>query len=342
MTRSKTRSSLAGWQSSEGEQNSERATILCITLLRGANAAHKHTWDGLPTRYAVRKCTRTQTQYMYEQHCITKHRLAPLHGLCLAAAPGRVSGELVFPRRSRVQRRSPLEVRGRLHELRRRARPDLPRTTTTGPAQHHGPHMVGYHIVRRRPHHPRRQRLETLVVPPLRLGHLGAHLLFQHVDGHCRGRCPFSRASRATLLGLEEPLRGLHVVPRVGERCTEVVVRHGLVGPQCNGLAEGPGCSACVPLRGVPRAFSQQLIVRIARLRGVPGCLLRDLALPLLHHPSILRHFPLPLHLLVIHGVQLPGARVARAVDAAPVRRRHLQLDANRANFVLLTVVAHL
>eukprot|EP00964_Phaeocystis_antarctica_P017936 scaffold9959_cov66-Phaeocystis_antarctica.AAC.1 len=30
----------------------------------------------------------------------------------------------------------------------------------------------------------------------------------------------------------------------------------------------------------------------------------------------------------------LPGARVPRAVDAAPVRRRHLQLDANRASIV--------
>eukprot|EP00964_Phaeocystis_antarctica_P126648 scaffold90306_cov63-Phaeocystis_antarctica.AAC.3 len=36
---------------------------------------------------------------------------------------------------------------------------------------------MGLDIVRRRPHHPRRQRLEPLVVPPLRLGHLGAYLL---------------------------------------------------------------------------------------------------------------------------------------------------------------------
>ena len=49
-----------------------------------------------------------------------------LHGLCQAAAIRRVLGELGFHRRSRVQRRSPLEMRGRLLELRRRARPRLP------------------------------------------------------------------------------------------------------------------------------------------------------------------------------------------------------------------------
>eukprot|EP00964_Phaeocystis_antarctica_P003269 scaffold1738_cov73-Phaeocystis_antarctica.AAC.1 len=89
------------------------------------------------------------------------------------------------------------------------------------PAQHRSPHLVGYKIVRRHPHHPRRQRLEPLFVPPLRLGHFGAHLLCQHVDGHCRGLCPVLRANSIALLGVEEPLRSLHVVPRVGERCTE-------------------------------------------------------------------------------------------------------------------------
>eukprot|EP00964_Phaeocystis_antarctica_P139864 scaffold104660_cov60-Phaeocystis_antarctica.AAC.3 len=34
------------------------------------------------------------------------------------------------------------------------------------------------------------------------------------------------------------------------------------------------------------------------------------------------------LHLFVVHGVQLPSARVPRAVDAAPVSRRHLEFDA--------------
>eukprot|EP00964_Phaeocystis_antarctica_P074788 scaffold46060_cov58-Phaeocystis_antarctica.AAC.1 len=109
--------------------------------------------------------------------------MAPaLHGPCLGAAPGRLIGERGFRRRSRAQRRSPLVVRGRLLELRRRARPRLP--SATPPAQHHSPHLVGYHIVRRRPHNPRRQRLEPLIVPPLRLGHLGARLLCQHADGH--------------------------------------------------------------------------------------------------------------------------------------------------------------
>eukprot|EP00964_Phaeocystis_antarctica_P090375 scaffold57810_cov66-Phaeocystis_antarctica.AAC.4 len=89
-------------------------------------------------------------------------------------------------------------------------------------------------------------------------------------------------------------------------------------------------------------ASRQQLLVLVARLRGAPGLLLRGLAIPLLHDPAILRHLPMPLHLLVIHRVPLPRARVPRAGDAAPVRCRHLQLDANRANFVLLPVVAHL
>eukprot|EP00964_Phaeocystis_antarctica_P001523 scaffold810_cov49-Phaeocystis_antarctica.AAC.1 len=210
------------------------------------------------------------------------------------------------------------------------------------PAQHHSPYLVGLGIVRRRPHHPRRQRLELLVVPPLRLGHLQALILCQHAEGPCRGTCPAQRAHRVALLGLEKPHRGLHLVPRVGERCTEAEVRLGPVGPQRDGLADGPGCSACVLLRLVPCALSQQLRVLVARLRGVPGVRLRGLALPLQHHTAILHQLPLPLHLLVIHRVPLPSSGVSWAVDAAPVRRRHLQLDANRANFVLLPVVVHL
>eukprot|EP00964_Phaeocystis_antarctica_P008711 scaffold4719_cov55-Phaeocystis_antarctica.AAC.2 len=192
--------------------------------------------------------------------------------------------------------------------------------------------MVGYPIVRRRPHHPGRQRLERLVAPPLRLGHLVARLPLQHTEGPCHGRRPAHRAHRRALLGLEEPLCGLHDVPRAGERCTEAEVRLGLVGPQGDGLAVGPGGSACILLREVPRAFSQQPLVLVARLRGVPCCPLRDLAIPLLHHPTILSPLPMHLHLLVIHRVPLPSARVPRAVDAAPVRRWHLELDANRAN----------
>jgi hypothetical protein len=34
--------------------------------------------------------------------------------------------------------------------------------------------------------------------------------------------CPALRAHRHALPGLKEPLRGLHIVPRGGERCTEV------------------------------------------------------------------------------------------------------------------------
>ena len=50
-----------------------------------------------------------------------------------------------------------------------------------------------------------------------------------------------------------QQLRGLHVVPRrVAERHTELEVRHRLVGPQGDGLAEGPGCSVPVLPRGAP------------------------------------------------------------------------------------------
>eukprot|EP00964_Phaeocystis_antarctica_P095210 scaffold61741_cov63-Phaeocystis_antarctica.AAC.5 len=127
-----------------------------------------------------------------------QYAITPLHGVCLAAAPGHVTGELGFPHRSRTQRRSPLVVRGRLPELRRRARPRL-RSAETAPTQHQSSHLVGIDIVRRRPHNPRRQRLEPLVVPPLRLGHLVAHRLCQQAEGRCRGLCPELRAHRAAL-----------------------------------------------------------------------------------------------------------------------------------------------
>eukprot|EP00964_Phaeocystis_antarctica_P024164 scaffold13542_cov58-Phaeocystis_antarctica.AAC.2 len=248
-------------------------------------------------------------------------RLPRLHDLCLAAAPGRATGELGFHRRSRGQRRSPLVVGGRLLELRRRARPRPPDNTTI-PAQHISPHQVGLLIVRRRPRNPRRQRLDPLVIPPLRLGHLVALLPPQLVVGTCRGSCPLLRAHQQALLGLEVPLGGLHVVPRVVEHCTEVVVRRGLVGPQGDGLAVGLGCFAVVLLRAVPRALSQQRHVLVARLRGTPGHPLRDLTIPLLHHPTVLLRPPLLPQLLVERPMQLPSTRVRRAVDAAEVRRR--------------------
>eukprot|EP00964_Phaeocystis_antarctica_P042685 scaffold24472_cov63-Phaeocystis_antarctica.AAC.3 len=81
--------------------------------------------------------------------------------------------------------------------------------------------------------------------------------------------------------------------------------------PSCrgDGLAEGLTCSAPVFLRGVPRALSHQLVVRIARQRGEAGLPLRELALPLLVHPTVIRHLPLLPQLLVKHPVQLPCAR---------------------------------
>eukprot|EP00964_Phaeocystis_antarctica_P023071 scaffold12880_cov59-Phaeocystis_antarctica.AAC.1 len=240
---------------------------------------------------------------------------------------------------SAALRLHPVIVRGRLLELRCRARPRLPSAAL--PAQHDSPHSVGSFIVRRRPHNPRRPRLEPLIVPPLRLGHIVARRCLQHVEGRCRGLCPVLRAHRLALLGLEVPLRALHIVPRLGEHVGEVEVRHGVVGLQGYGLAVGPACSAPVLLRGVPHALSQQLLVLVARLRGVPGLLLRDLAIPLLHHPAILPHLPAPLLLLVIRHVQLRSARAPRAVDAAPVRRRQLKLAALVAHRVLLPLVVH-
>ena len=60
--------------------------------------------------------------------------------LCPAAAKVCVSDELGFYRRSKAQLRSPIEMRGRLLELCRRARPRLPRAIS--PAQHTSPHLV--------------------------------------------------------------------------------------------------------------------------------------------------------------------------------------------------------
>eukprot|EP00964_Phaeocystis_antarctica_P120873 scaffold84601_cov61-Phaeocystis_antarctica.AAC.2 len=125
---------------------------------------------------------------------------AHLHGRCRAEANVRETGELSFPRRSIARRRSPLKVRRRLRELRCRARAHLPSTAT--PVQHHSPHAVGGQAVRRRLHNPRRQRLEPLVVPPLRRGYLVAPLVSQHVKGPCCGSCPGLRAHRIALFGL--------------------------------------------------------------------------------------------------------------------------------------------
>eukprot|EP00964_Phaeocystis_antarctica_P132893 scaffold97047_cov54-Phaeocystis_antarctica.AAC.1 len=270
---------------------------------------------------------------------VPKASAAQPTGPLLRFGTGPPAWERGFHRRSVAQRRSPVVMRGRLLELCCGARPRLP--SVAPPAQHIRPHAAGSLIVRRRPHNPRRQRLERLVVPPLRLGHLGAHLLPQHVEGLCRGLCPVLRAHGKPPLGLEVPLRGLRVVPRAVERCTEVVVRHGLVGLQGDGLAIGLGCSAPVLLRLAPVALSQQLVPFVARLRGDAGRLLRGLAILPLHHPAILPLLPLLPQLLVKHPVQLPSARVRRAVDAAEVRRRQLLIAAHVADGVLLPVVVH-
>eukprot|EP00964_Phaeocystis_antarctica_P081013 scaffold50638_cov55-Phaeocystis_antarctica.AAC.2 len=61
--------------------------------------------------------------------------------LWLTAHKDRESGELGFHRRCSVQRRSPIKVRGRLLELRHRARPRLPRVSHS--TQHESTHPVG-------------------------------------------------------------------------------------------------------------------------------------------------------------------------------------------------------
>ena len=70
----------------------------------------------------------------FHQHSSTLPRAQLTNTLdratCLAAAPIRDSGELCFPRQGIAQRRSPLKVRGRLLELRCRARPRFPSTIT--------------------------------------------------------------------------------------------------------------------------------------------------------------------------------------------------------------------
>eukprot|EP00964_Phaeocystis_antarctica_P111192 scaffold75500_cov36-Phaeocystis_antarctica.AAC.3 len=197
-------------------------------------------------------------------------------------------------------RRSPLVVRARLLELRCRARPCLPSTL---PAQHQSSHLVGCRLVRRHPHNPRRQRLEPLVVPPLRLGHLAALVQPQHFEGTCRGLCPALRAHRIACPELAS------TAPRLA-------------------YAKGSSGLRAMASRLVPQTFSYQLRIRVARLRGVPGRLLCGVASPLLHRPTILYPLPLLPHLLVKRPVQLPSARVRRAVDAARVRRRQLLIAA--------------
>eukprot|EP00964_Phaeocystis_antarctica_P080184 scaffold50058_cov60-Phaeocystis_antarctica.AAC.4 len=131
-------------------------------------------------------------------------------------------------------------------------------------------------------------------------------------------------------------------VPRVGKLVAEVEIRRGVVGPQGDGLAVGPGCSAAILPRGVPDTLSHQPQVLVARLRGAPGLTLRELAIPLPPRPTtLLPLLPLLPQLLVEHPVQLPRARVRRAVDVAEVRRRQLLIAAHITDGVLL-IAAHI
>ena len=161
-------------------------------------------------------------------------------------------GEHGFPRRSRVQRRRPIEVRGRLLELSCRARCRLPSATRL-PAQHVSPHDVSAHIVRRNPHDLRRQRFEPLVVPPLRLGHLGALRKCQLVEGPCRGLCPAHRLHRIALRGLEEPLcGGFHFVKRPVQ-LPRLRVRRAVVAAEVRGRRGGGGLGLTLLLQRLQR-----------------------------------------------------------------------------------------
>ena len=90
------------------------------------------------------------------------------------------------------------------------------------PAQHHSPHLVGCRIVRHRPHNPRGQRLELLVVPPLRLGQLGAHLPCQVGEGipFAVDACVFSTRNLSIY-------RGLAPTRRMGQQMVGEVASEG-------------------------------------------------------------------------------------------------------------------
>eukprot|EP00964_Phaeocystis_antarctica_P028384 scaffold16007_cov65-Phaeocystis_antarctica.AAC.4 len=123
--------------------------------------------------------------------------------------------------------------------------------------------------------------------------------------------------------------------PLVAEHSTEVVVRRGLVGPQGDGLA------VAVLFRGIPCAISHKPNPLVARLRGEAGRPLRGLAIPLLPRPTILLSLPRLPQVLVERPVQLPSARVRRAVDTAEIRRRQLLVEAHIADRVLVPLVVH-
>eukprot|EP00964_Phaeocystis_antarctica_P026203 scaffold14741_cov55-Phaeocystis_antarctica.AAC.3 len=79
-----------------------------------------------------------------------------------------------------------------------------------------------------------------------------------------------------------------------------------------------PRLKYAVGLSGLRAMASRhQLIVLVARLRSVPGLPLRGFASPLLVNPTVRIRLPVLPQLLVKRPVQLPRARVRRAVDAA-------------------------
>ena len=95
-----------------------------------------------------------------------------------------------------------------------------------------------------------RKTLAESALSPSSLHHSGlatsshSSSFLQHVEGACRGLCPALRSHRLALPGLEEPLRGLHDVPRAGERefgraLLRINAEHSLQeadhGPRCSG-----------------------------------------------------------------------------------------------------------
>ena len=120
------------------------------------------------------------------------------------------------------------------------------------------------------------------------------------------------------LHGLGEPLRGLHVVPRVGEHCTEAVVRPGL-RTIASRLALADMRQSSLEAYRAPSAISASYSLPDSAARRI-----RDSAAAPHHHPPTPSAAPSP-------SCETPRAVPKRQgspgrVDAAPVRRRHLYL----------------
>jgi hypothetical protein len=194
-----------------------------------------------------------------------------------------------------VQRRSPLVVRPPWPP------PSPPLSEALSPKHRYTARTAHWPASGGPPHRPAPPSQGTLADSALspssfhhvRLGHLGARLVHQQVERPLQWPVP-SPASppESAPFGPKEPLRRLHVVPRVVERCTEVEVR----GWACRDSARWPrgrpwllSCASRPWKCTAQLALSDQLVVRVARLRSDAGLLFRLLAFPPLPLPAILR-----------------------------------------------------